>query len=168
MKFIKRSSLNAKNIKDESVVSFPDGRVVLGTTNSVLMPKGADADRPASPVNGHVRYNTDSNELEVYQDSAWRKVAYKEPTGIVQQDLGNGDDVEVYFGPLNSGNTDYPYPELSAPQNIMVFVENVYQISTTNYILEDNPSGKTAGRYVKFDAPVPIGKPVTVLHGFDR
>lgn len=168
MRFLKRNQLNYRNVKDNRVAVEIDNEVKLQTTNVVLIPKGTTGERPLSPVNGHMRYNTSTNEFEFYQNSAWRKVSYKEPTSIVQQNLGNGDDIEVYFGPLNSGNADYPYPELTSPQNIMVYVENVFQISTTNYSLEDNPVGKSAGRYVKFSSPVPIGKPVTVIHGFDR
>jgi hypothetical protein len=127
-----------------------------------------------------VRYNIDTDEFEFRQNNQWRNVSYKEPTTIVQQGPWNGDDIELYFGPLDSGNTAYPYPELSNPQNMLVFVENVFQISTTNYVLEDNPAGAPtaafysgastypAGRYVKFDSAVPYGKPVTVIHGFDR
>lgn len=168
MRFLKRNQLNYRNVKDNRVAVEIDGEVKLQTTNVVLIPKGTTSDRPASPIHGHMRYNTDLNEFEFYQNSAWRKVAYKEPTAIVQQNLGNGDDVEIYFGPLVSGNVNYPYPELTSPQNILVFVENVFQISGTNYTLEDNPLGKLPGRYIKFDSAVPTGKGVVVLHGFDR
>lgn len=168
MKFLKRSQLNFRNVKDNSVAVEIDGEIKFDSTNVALIPKGTIGERPLTPVNGHMRYNTTTNEFEFYQDGAWRKVSFKEPTLIRQQDLGLGDDVELHFGPLNSGNSDYPYPDLNKPQNILVFVENVVQISLTNYILVDNPVGKPAGRYVRFDTPVPTGKPVTVLHGFDR
>ena len=194
MKFLKKSQINFRNVKDDSIAIQVDGEVTMDTTNVLLVPKGrgpfladgstvdplGDSQRPLSPTNGHVRYNTSTNEFELYQNSAWRKVSYKEPTLITQQGPWNGDDIELYFGPLNSGNPDYPYPETTNPQNILVFVENVFQISTTNYTLVDNPVGVPsasfysgagsypAGRYVKFDSAVPFGKPVTVIHGFDR
>ena len=168
MRFLKRNQLNYRNVKDNRLAVEASGEIKMFTAKSLRLPKGTTAERPASPENGHIRYNTTTNELEAYQNSAWRKVDFKEPTTITAQSLGVGDDVEIYFGPLNSGNTDYPYPALTAPQNIMVYVENVYQLPTTNYTLEDNPAGKTAGRYVKFESAVPTGKPVTVLHGFDR
>ena len=139
MKFLKKSQLNFRNVKDNSVAVQIDGEITLDSTNTVLVPKGTTAERPVSPVNGHLRYNTTVNEFEFYQNNAWRKVDYKEPTLITQQNLGNGNDQEVYFGPLDSGNTDYPYPELSKPQHLIVLVENVFQIATTNYALSDNP-----------------------------
>lgn len=139
MKFLRKSQINFRNPKDNSVAIQIDGEVTLDSTNVLLVPKGVTSERPLSPVNGHVRYNTTVNEFEFYQNGAWRKVSYKEPTLITPQNLGNGDSEETYFGPLNSGNTDYPYPELSNPQNIIVLVENVFQLSTTNYTLVDNP-----------------------------
>lgn len=151
MKFLRKSQLNFRNVKDNSVAIQIDGEVTLDSTNVLLVPKGATNERPLSPTNGHVRYNTTVNEFEFYQNGAWRKVSYKEPTSITQQNLGNGDSEETYFGPLNSGNTDYPYPELSMPQNIIVLVENVFQLATTNYTLEDNPYTKTS-QYIAFDS----------------
>jgi hypothetical protein len=192
MKFLKKTQLNFRNVSDNSVAVIIDApnndgvlrdpRVVMEVTNSLLVPKGTEAQRPDSTVweNGMVRYNTESDEFEFRQGGQWRKVSYKEPTLITQQGPLNGDDVELYFGPLDSGNADYSTPELANPQNILVFVENVFQLAVTNYTLVDNPPGTPsaafylgaatypAGRYVKFDSAVPFGKPVTVIHGFDR
>lgn len=169
MRFIKRQSTNLRNLSGKGVHVDTTDQVIIDTTNSVVLPKGETANRPFYPTEGHIRYNTTTNELEAYQDGAWRKLRFKEPNqnpGIVQQNLGNGDAVETDFGPLDSGDTDYPVPE--AAQNILVFVENVFQISTTNYELVQNPAGKTAGWYVRFGTAVPFGKPVTVLHNFDK
>lgn len=40
-------------------------------TGFVLIAKGTTAQRPVVPVNGHIRYNTDTNQFEGYQDSEW-------------------------------------------------------------------------------------------------
>ena len=78
------------------------------------------------------------------------------------------------FGPLASGDADYPVP--AAAQNILVFVENVFQISTTNYTLEQSVSGSLTGPgapyadgwYIKFTSAPDLAKPITVLHNFDK
>ena len=90
----------------------------------------------------------------------------QEPTTITQQSLGNGDGTETVFGPLASGDSAFPVP--NAAQNVLVLVENVFQLSTTNYTLVQNPAGKAAGYYIQFTTAVPLGKPVTVLHNFDK
>lgn len=169
MRFIKRQSTNLRNLSGKGVHVDTTDQVIVDTTNSMVLPKGGTVDRPFYPTEGHIRYNTTTNELETYQDNSWRKIRFKEPNqnpGIVQQNLGNGDAVETDFGPLDSGDSDYPVP--AAAQNILVFVENVFQIATTNYELVQNPSGKPVGWYVRFGTAVPFGKPVTVLHNFDK
>tara|TARA_B110000977_G_scaffold170649_1_gene221541 strand:- start:1386 stop:2063 length:678 start_codon:yes stop_codon:yes gene_type:complete len=140
MRLIKAQTTNLRNINGKGVKYDIDDQVLLDSTNVALVPKGTTAQRPSSPNNGHVRYNTTVEEFEFYQDSAWRKVRFKEPNsvGITQQTLGNGDASETIFGPLASGDADYPVP--AAAQNVIVFIENVFQISTTNYTLEQNPT----------------------------
>jgi hypothetical protein len=179
MKFLKRSQLNSRNVADNSVAVEITGEVKLDTTYAALIPNGTTAQRPTTAsTNGQIRYNNQTNEFEFRQNNEWRRVAFKEPTTITAQPIGTGDETEIYFGPLVSGFTtiggDPLVPDLDKPQNIMVYIENVYQLPLTNYSLEDlafgDPAlnGRLPGRYVKFDSAVPFGKDVTVLHGFDR
>jgi len=63
-------------------------------------------------------------------------------------------------------NNFIPVDDLGNPSstNIQVYVENVYQLPEINYTIEvtDNKG------YVKFDNPVPLGKPIYIIYGFDR
>jgi hypothetical protein len=170
MRYIKRQTTNARGVIGRGVHVTPtDKEILLDSDNVVLVPKGPTETRPQFPKDGHLRYNTDVDEFEVYQDSAWRQMRFKEPyrdPGIVLQELGNGDAVETVFGPLNSQDPDYPVP--AAAQHILVFVEQVWQAANTNYSLVQNPAGKTAGWYIQFASPPPAGYPVHVLHNFDK
>ena len=40
-------------------------------TGFMLIPKGTTAERPVSPVNGEIRYNTTTSQFEGYQGGAW-------------------------------------------------------------------------------------------------
>lgn len=168
MRLLKAQSTNLRNIKGKGVIYDINDQVVLDSSNVLLVPKGSESQRPSTPENGHVRYNSDDNEFEFYANGAWREVRYKEPSqvGITQQNLGNGDAVETIFGPLDSGDADFPVP--AAAQNILVFVENVFQISGTNYNLVQNPTGFASGYYLEFTSAPDAGKPITVLHNFDK
>lgn len=174
MRFIKQQTTNTRNIVGKGVTYESDEQVIIDSTNVMLVPKGTTAERPSTPNNGHIRYNTDDNEFEAYQNSQWRKLRFKEPVSIVQQNLGTGDEIETIFGPLNNSDTVNPDP--ASAQALMVFIENVYQISTTNYTLEQSVSGSLAGPnapyadgwYIAFSSAVPLGKPVTVIHNFDK
>ena len=142
------------------------GLVTVDSTDKMIIPKGTTAQNITASVNGQVRYNTDEDLFESFQAGSWAPIRRFEPANIVQQALGNGDDVETKFGPLENQDTYNDVP--AAAQNIIVLIENVFQLATTNYELEQNPPGKAVGWYVVFGTPVPTGKPVTVLHNFDK
>ncbi len=169
MRFIKRQSTNLRSLAGKGVHFDTNDQVIMDSHNSVRLPKGTTDQRPFYPTEGHVRYNSTTDEVEFYQDGAWRKMRFKEPNrnpGIVQQTFTGADGFETVFGILNSGDADYPIP--ASERNILVFVENVYQIPTTNYSLVQNPPGKAEGWYLQFGTAVPLGKDVTVIHNFDK
>ena len=177
MRLLKAQNTNQRNIYGKGVKYDINDQVIVDSTNVMLLPKGTTAQRPSGTIvtSGHMRYNTSLNELEVYSESEWRSVRYKEPNndpGVVQQNLGIGDAAERYFGILNSQDPNTEYTAPAAAQNIIVIVGNVIQISGTNYTLINNPPAKPAGWYLDFGASplgVPdLGEPVTVLHNFDK
>ena len=61
---------------------------VFTGTGFMLIPKGTTAQRPVSPVDGEMRYNTDTNQFEGYQGGAWGQLGGG-ATG------GGGDEVFV-------------------------------------------------------------------------
>lgn len=52
-------------------VLYPDGNVNLSNRGSLTVPIGNTAQRPSTPSNGMVRYNTDTGTLESYSDGVW-------------------------------------------------------------------------------------------------
>lgn len=140
MRLLKAQNTNLRQINGRGVQVDVNDQVFMESTNSIRVPKGTTAQRPASPENGHFRYNTTENVFELYEAGGWRNVRSAEPVrvGITQQTLGYGDAVETIFGPLASGDPNFPNP--SAAQNVLVFVENVFQLATTNYTLIQNPA----------------------------
>ena len=196
MRLIKRQTTNQRSITGKGVQYDINDLVTIDSTNSRIVPRGTgDTDfaagtpqnqRPQSFVNGMVRYNTTDEQFEVYQNGAWREVRFKEPNqdpGIVWQNLGVGNIAadETIFGELQSNDTDFPVP--ATANNIIVMIENVVQIPTTNYTIhqtaaitsggaEEGPNhpytASGTGWWIKFTSPVPTGKPVTVIHNLDK
>ena len=196
MRLIKRQTTNQRSITGKGVQYDINDLVTIDSTNSMIVPRGTgDTDfaagtpqnqRPQSFVNGMVRYNTTDEQFEVYQNGAWREVRFKEPNqdpGIVWQNLGVGNIAadETIFGELQSNDTDFPVP--ATANNIIVMIENVVQIPTTNYTIhqtaaitsggaEEGPNhpytASGTGWWIKFTSPVPTGKPVTVIHNLDK
>lgn len=165
MKFLRQQVLGHKTMRFNGLTLGLDNEYNFNSSTSIVVPVGDTGDRPSAPINGSLRYNTDLNTFETYSNNAWKQMRFDEPATITQETVGTGDDTEDTFGPLLT------IP--SAGQNVLVLVENVLQLHVTNYELVQNPqTGANApyadGWYIQFDSPVPNGKPVTVLHGFDR
>lgn len=173
MRYLRQQNINRRAPFDQRLYVDMTDSIVMKTTNNMLMPKGSTSDRPVSPGTGMIRYNTSTDEVEVYQGigggATWRSLRYKESIGIIQQSLGNGDAIETVFGPLNPAPPSVVQSGTSwTGANLIVIIENVIQLFNTNYTVVTNPPGKSAGSYISFDSPVPLGKPVIVLHGFDK
>ncbi len=50
------------------------GEVIFNSTGSIQLPVGSSAQRPASPTNGDIRYNSSDHEVEAYKDGNWLNV----------------------------------------------------------------------------------------------
>ena len=243
MKFIKRKNIDTYRPKSQRFSVEVDGRAIINTNKSLTVPIGNDTARPATPVPGMIRYNSQSKDLEVYSDYSswgWETIRTDRPADIFINTIGDGDgdgtvdSVTIlnggsgYSSPptLNigepdvgtdtatatatvvdgviteitivnpgsgyitvptitidganqtaslavklTGTLDYALPyipvnstgSLSAT-NIQIYVENVFQLPGINYTVV-----LTLGvAYVRFDAPVPFGKPIYAIYGYDR
>ncbi len=166
MKFIKRSSIVKNNPNSDRFAVTPDDRIITDTKVALELPRGDNTKRPGAYVDGQIRYNTVLQEIEVYNSApgalGWEKVRTVRPAPITVQTLGPGNYAVFDFGPLQYSNGDF-YTDIIRPQNILVFVENVYQIPNSNYELVDI-SGRV---YIRFLNEAPPSKLITVLLGFD-
>lgn len=189
MKFLKTKNISKFSINDRTLIAYPDAngpaaRVVMNSHGGLMLPKGSTSERPQltgvrqpTDANGTIRYNTTLSSIEAYVGGTWVVVASPVASAITKQTLGPGNGTETVFGPLNSSFvTSYS----ASDDNILVLVENVMQISTTNFTVEQSVSGSLTGPnapyadgwYVKFTSAVPAtgggGNPVyvTVYYGY--
>jgi hypothetical protein len=141
MRFVKRTTVNPRDPRDNRLYVGQTSDIIMGGTKSLQLPKGATGDRSVLQNNGMIRYNTTTDEVEVYQSGTWRALRFKEATQITQQTIGTGNGASTLFGPLS------PTPPATVQsgttwggQNLFVLIENVLQISTTNYTISQNPT----------------------------
>ena len=61
----------------QSALTLLTGTTVAKTsaTGAAVIPAGTEAQRPASPVNGQLRYNSEKNQFEGYQNGGWKPLA---------------------------------------------------------------------------------------------
>jgi hypothetical protein len=186
MKFLKTKNISKWSTNDRTMIVYPDGngpgtRVVFNANGGMMLPKGSTAERPQltgvrqpTDANGTIRYNTTTSSIEAYVGNAWEVVRAPGASVINKQTLVPlGDDVETVFGTLNES---YLSSFSASDDNIIVLVENVFQLSVTNYTVEQSIGGNLTGPnapyadgwYIKFTSPVPSGKAVTVYHGYSN
>jgi hypothetical protein len=187
MKYLKTKNISKFSIKDNAYIQNTYGRITIDSNNSMRLPKGTTNERPNTAtipnLSGAIRYNTSTNSIEAYMgplgQEVWEIVRAPSGTSIVRQTIGPGNSEEIYFGPLNN---DFTGKFLSSGNNIVVLVENVWQLWETNFNIIQNPQGPAKatygsvvkgelypeGYYLEFnDAnPVPSGKNITVYYGF--
>lgn len=204
MKFLKTQNTSKFLLKDNQFKSNPYGRYTMDGTGGLRLPKGTTAQRPQlSGVEmpngsfGMIRYNTTTFNLECFIGDPtnpgigyWEIVAAPSKNAILKETYGPGDYTEIYFGPLPAAYEQEFLPSGGGSlDNIIVLVENVWQLSTTNYTLVQNPAGLSSptgylggvayssvdGRtdptkstwWLTFSPePPPLGKYVTVYYGY--
>jgi hypothetical protein len=163
MKFLKTKNISQFSINDRALIYYPAGngpgnRVVVNANGGMMLPKGTTAQRPQltsvrqpTDANGTIRYNTTIPALEAYVGGAWVTVASPFAAAITKQTLGPGDGAFTIFGPLNS---TFAASYAASADNVLVLVENVMQISTTNFTINQNPTstGPTAGAEINATA----------------
>jgi len=116
-------------------------------STAIQLPVGATSERPLSPVNGQIRFNTDTQRFEIYYN-AWQSIAILGNVNIVK-DTFTGDGV----------TTAFTLSLIPPDQNsILVFVGNVQQNPGDAYTL--------AGATITFSNPPPSTHTVVVFHKF--
>ena len=166
MKYVKKASIVRNDPITNRFAILENGRIVTTTKVAMEIPRGDDSTRPGLYVDGMVRYNADLTEAEMYNGQGaglgWEVVRTVRPAPITVQTLGPGNYATFDFGPLQYSSGEF-YTDFTHPQNIFVFIENVWQIPTTNYTLIQSGSRV----YVRFNEAPPLLKYITVLLGYD-
>lgn len=185
MKYLKTKNISKWTANDQTIIVYPSqfdpsgkgNRVVMNATGGLLLPKGTEDQRPLlsdvrqpTDANGTIRYNTTTKTLEAYIDDVWEVVKAPGSLAITKQTLGPGNGEETIFGPLTEVPPGTSYQ--ASDFNILVLVENVLQISPTNFTVVQNPPGKGQGWYLEFTSAVPASGQggeliyITVFYGY--
>lgn len=127
---------------------FLKNRRLDSAGSTVVVPSGPTAHRPGDPVNGSIRYNTDTSRFEIYYN-AWKDIAILGKVNIVK-DSFTGDGSTVAFTMSQA-----PVAE----ENIRVFVGNIHQNPGVAYTVSTTT--------ITFSSIPPLGQNIEVFHNFD-
>ena len=126
-------------------------KITQSAAKAIGVPVGTTADRSASPIAGDLRFNTDTDKLEIFNGSEFKAVA-KEGNISITQDSFTGDGSTTAFTMSTSVTSNQT-------QRIIVAVGNVYQNPASAYTL--------SGTTITFTSPPGNAETITVIHGLD-
>lgn len=94
------NEITVQNGTTTPLVGLADNPVLPGSA-SVAVPAGTTAERPGSPVNGMIRYNTSTGLFEGYLNNAWSPFTSGGGSGVTSIATGTG----LTGGPITSTGT---------------------------------------------------------------
>lgn len=119
---------------------------------SIRLPYTNPAVGSECPIEGLIRYNYESDQIELYSNLRWRYLRMSDDIEpMPTKDTFYGDAVERVFGPMS-----FSYPA-GEELRIFVYVQNVWQNPAVNYTVD--------GYYIIMASPPPDGHAVVVIHG---
>ena len=126
---------------------FLKNRALESEGCAITVPLGSTALRPAAPIDGQMRFNTDTTRFEIYY-GAWKDVAILGNVTITK-DTFTGDGSTIVYTMSKVAASD---------EAIQVYVGNVHQNPGTAYT--------TSSSTLTFNAIPPNNQTIEVYHGF--
>jgi hypothetical protein len=95
-------ALDVTNSRVGIGTASPGTTLHVSATDALRLPSGTDAQRPGSPANGDIRYNSDQSTIEGYAGGAWANLASgtelkdaDEDTSVNVEPTSDADEVHI-------------------------------------------------------------------------
>jgi hypothetical protein len=118
-------------------------------SSAITVPTGTAGERPTTPENGQLRYNTSDNVMEMYVNSAWVTIAKVGLVSIVKDTFTGDGSTTAYTASQSIANE----------QDVIVHVGNVHQNPGVAYTV--------SGTTITFTSPPPDTHTIIVQHGYN-
>jgi hypothetical protein len=137
---------------------FAKNRELKDQGYAIRVPVGSSAVRSGSPVNGLIRYNSDTSKFEFYFNNNWYNLAKEGTVTIVKDSQGSGSNLGAADGVTSTFTMSYTYSSGQEAQ-VLVYVGNIFQNPGVAYTF----NGTTT---ITFTSPPPLGQTIIILHNF--
>ena len=118
-------------------------------SSAIIVPTGTTGERPTTPANGQIRYNSSDNVMEMYVNSAWVTIAKVGLVSIVKDTFTGDGSTTAYTASQSIANE----------QDVIVHVGNVHQNPGVAYTV--------SGTTITFTSPPPDTHTIIVQHGYN-
>jgi len=153
----------ARTVKSGINTQLQGGSVKGAAKGSLTIPSGTTDERSATTTAGQIRFNTTTSFLEFFNGSSF--VQLKGATNAahtITVDSYTGDGTTTVFGNgAASGDSTVEAPMSftpSADQNVLVFIDGVFQPDTVYTV---------SGTQITFGSAPGGSTSIKILHGFD-
>lgn len=120
---------------------------------AVRMPHSVSSIGPSSPVNGMIKYDDTTNNLQFYKNAAWNNVPKVGSVEIVK-DTYVAVSPSITYGPMS-----YSYAS-GKETSVLIFIGNVFQNPGVAYTFDGSNN-------VTFTSVPPDGQSIVILHNFN-
>jgi hypothetical protein len=131
---IKVDANNIQSVATNSNITLTPqgtGSVIINNNTSLKIPVGTDAERPATPTNGMIRYNTTRSQYEGWNGTYWLKLS-----GV--QDVAGTTYIKAEATPGANDNTLYFYANSLLTATLTETQLTVPRFQTTSLDITDN------------------------------
>jgi len=143
---------NVVSTTNDMILQPGSGIVEIDSTNSFVLPKGTELERPGSPETGMIRYNADDNTFEGYNGTNWiilnrGPIDLDEDTYITAELTPGANDNTIRFYTGGVVVADLTASRFNANKVVIDDIQidgNVISTVTTDTDLELSPNGTGA------------------------
>ncbi len=153
---------NGSGVSGNPTIAIATNPVLPGLAR-VGLPTGGTADRPGTPTDGDLRYNSDNNAFEGYQNGAW--ITFTDSSGTVTS-LTQGTGIVLTPSPITSTGSiavNTTLAALSAFNTNGIMVQTATDTFTartiqgaSNQIIVDNGNGITGDPLISFASSIDL------------
>ncbi len=130
---ISGTTFTTATASDDIILDPETGNVVISGTTALQIPVGTDAERPTG-VKGQIRFNDDSDYVEVYNGTSWVAVG---SINTVTMNEFDGDGSATAFTLSQSASTDAVIVSLNG---VVQESTNTYSVSGTTLTFNEAPA----------------------------
>jgi hypothetical protein len=140
----------------------PDGTggLIVSGTNSVTVPNGTTAERDGTPTSGMLRFNSNTNEFEGYDGTAWGEIGGGGGGSTISNDTSTASDLYPIYVDATTGTAANVYTsdpqylfkpstgelKVKAPVASNGIVVNADEM-TSNYTIDSGTNGLSVGPF---------------------
>jgi hypothetical protein len=129
------TTLTSTTAGDDIIIDAESGLFKISGTDGFVVPIGTTAQRPGTPTNGTIRYNSSTEQLEIYDGTAWDGLS--DSTSAISSETFDGDGSTTAFTLASAATTNTIFVSMNGTLQIP---SSAYAVSGTTLTFTEAPA----------------------------